>query len=151
MKRLTFGVVAVTLLIIVGTSHGQSLGLTAPESVTVPSGTLRLTGLIWRPSGSGRFPAILFSHGNARKPTNAEILGPVFARHGYVFLYLFRRGNGLSGDQSPFFGDLINRERQSNGPEAAERLAAQLLATDYLDDTIAGLSFLRSRPNVVST
>ena len=119
-----------------------------PEPVVVPSGTLRLDGLVWRPAGSGRFPAILFSHGNSRAPSNANILGPVFARRGFVFLYLYRRGSGPSADQGPFFGDLVDRERRTNGADAAERLAARLLVTDLLDDTSAGVGFLRSRPEV---
>ena len=37
----------------------------------------------------------------------AEKLGPIFVRHGYTFLYLFRRGQGLSADQGPFMQDVL--------------------------------------------
>jgi predicted dienelactone hydrolase len=72
-----------------------------PETVVVQSGALRLRGLFWRPSGRGPFPAVLFSHGSgpAAYPQKPAALGPAFVRHGYVFLYLFRQGAGLSADQ----------------------------------------------------
>lgn len=40
----------------------------------------------------------------------AYVLGPMFARHGYVFLFLFRRGVGLSSDRGTNAVDLINTE-----------------------------------------
>ena len=78
----------------------------APETVIVASGQLRLHGLLWHPRGDGPFPAVLFSHGShsAGDPLNPDspaIVGSVFARHGYVFLLLFRRGMGPSADQGP--------------------------------------------------
>lgn len=63
-----------------------------PETVVVPSGTLRLRALLWRPGGSGRFPAVLFHHGRGPTPqTEGRVegiteLGRVFASHGYVFM-----------------------------------------------------------------
>ena len=46
----------------------------------------------------------------------AEVLGPVFARHGYVFLYLFRRGVGLSADQGTNAVDAMNSEAAGTLP-----------------------------------
>ena len=81
----------------------------------------------WRPHGRGPFPAILLNHGSGRTredlerlgpyERNAEKLGPVFARHGYVFLYLFRRGVGLSTDQGANVLDLMNSESATHGQE----------------------------------
>lgn len=120
-----------------------------PQTVAVSSGALRLTALVWKPAGPGPFPAVLFNHGSGpTDPARARILGPLFARHGYVFLYLFRRGDGLSADQGTFMGDLLDRELRTRGEESRNRLQLRLLTTDHLDDVRAGLSFLKSMPGV---
>ena len=84
------------------TAEGQTSA--GPETVVVHNGSLILSALLWRPQGRGPFPAVLFNHGSGRSHEElerlgpyegqADILGPVFARHGYVFLYLFLRGSG---------------------------------------------------------
>src|SRR4029077_4945899 len=78
-----------------------------PETVVVPSGKLQLKGFLWKPNGPGPFPAVLFNHGSGGVDADhtagfpiteaAEKLAPLFLKHGYAFLYLFRRGQGLSG------------------------------------------------------
>jgi carboxymethylenebutenolidase len=135
----------------------QSSEPIASRTVVVPSSDLHLKALLWTPAGSGRFPGVLFSHGRSDDAVHtgglefaeaAERLGPVFVRHGYAFLYLFRRGEGLSGDQGSFIGDILQREEASKGEEARTHLQFVLLTTDHLDDVIAGLSFLKSQPRV---
>src|SRR6202011_5487375 len=89
------------------TAEGQAS--VEPETVVVHNGSGTLHGLLWRPTGRGPFPAILCNHGSGRTREElerlgpyegqAETLGPVFERHGYVFLFLFRQGVGLSADQ----------------------------------------------------
>ena len=145
MRAATF--VAILLLrglASVSAAGGQPPESPGPETVVVPSGSLHLTALLWRPSGSGPFPAVLFCHGSGpTEPSRARVLGPVFARHGYAFLYLFRRGDGLSSNQGRFLGDLLERERSAKGEEARKELQLRLLTTDHLDDTAAGVTFLR--------
>ena len=75
--------------------YGQSFA--GPDTVSVQSGELTLKGLVWRPVGNGRFPAIVFCHGSyggsdtVHDPLReASLLGPVFANKGYVILVLFR-------------------------------------------------------------
>src|SRR5258707_7678593 len=112
--------------------------------------------MLWRPQGSGPFPGILLNHGSGRTredlerlgpyEQNASVLGPVFARHGYVFLYLFRRGVGLSADQSRSAVDLMNDESQARGQDALNELQLQLLTTREMSDATAGLAFLRALP-----
>jgi len=121
-----------------------------------PSGTLRLKGLLWRPQGSGAFPAILFAHGSGLRVdaplarARAQAIGPIFAKHGYAFLYVFRRGYGLSNDQGDSLGDVLDREAKARGDEAQKHLQVVLLTTDHLDDEMAGVSFLRSIKGVDS-
>src|SRR5213078_669143 len=45
----------------------------------------------------------------------AEKLAPLFLKHGYAFLYLFRRGQGLSAGQGPFIQDVLHREQAARG------------------------------------
>jgi dienelactone hydrolase len=129
-----------------------------PETVVVPSGALRLHALLWRPAGRGPFPAVLLNHGSGRSreqlerlgpyERQADALGPVFARHGYVFLYLFRRGVGLSADQGANSVDLMTGELAAYGQEARNQLQLKLLETTEMDDALAGLAFLRALPEV---
>lgn len=138
---------------------GQSPPSITPQIVVVPSGNLRLKGYLWRPVGSAPSPAVLFVHGSGTDALHtsgfvitqaAERLAPSFIKHGYAFLYLFRRGQGLSADQGPFMQDVLQREKDTKGEEARKRLQFVLLTTDHLEDVTAGLSFLKSLPGVDS-
>jgi dienelactone hydrolase len=136
----------------------QQSPFAAPATVVVPKGRLRLKGYLWKPAVSGPSPAVLFVHGSGSSDgahtgdlaitEAAERLAPVFVKHGYVFLYLFRRGQGLSADQGPFIQDLLQREKTAKGEEARRRLQVVLLTTDQLDDVLAGLSFLKTQPGI---
>jgi carboxymethylenebutenolidase len=130
----------------------------APETVVVPSGQLRLKAFFWKPSGSGPFPIVLFNHGSGGADANhtagipiteaAEELAPLFLKHGYAFLYLFRRGQGLSADQGPFMQEILRREEATNGMDARKHLQFVLATTDQLDDVLAALAFLKAIPAV---
>jgi carboxymethylenebutenolidase len=129
-----------------------------PETVAVKNGLLTLHALLWRPQGRGPFPAILFNHGSGRTHQDLErlgpyelqapVLGPVFARHGYAFLYLFRRGVGLSADQGTNAIDAMNREFAAHGQEGRNAIQLRLLENEDMSDALAGLAFLRALPGV---
>ena len=123
-----------------------------PETVVVQSGTLKLHALLWHPGGHGPFPAVLFNHGSGNTPENqaaqAAAVGPVFAKHGYVLLFVYRRGSGLSADQGTSAVDLMDRELATHGQDARNKLQLELLQTDQLSDALAGLAFLRALPEV---
>src|SRR5205807_7153492 len=128
------------------------------ETVIVPSGARRLKAFLWTPPRTGPFPAVLFNHGSggadaahtAGLPITeaAEKLAPSFLEHGYAFLYLFRRGQGLSADQGSFMQDLLQHEEATKGKEARQHLQVVLATTDHLDDVIAGLLFLKAAPAI---
>jgi dienelactone hydrolase len=111
--------------------EGQTV--TGPDTVVVRSGGLQLRALLWRPKGTGPFPAVLFNHGRGLTPqTEGRVagiteLGRAFVRHGYVFMALFRRGEDLSADQGVFIGELLERERAAKGDEAATKLQVRCL------------------------
>jgi dienelactone hydrolase len=124
-----------------------------PDTVVVRSGNLTLHGLLWTPAGTGPFPAVLFNHGSYGRGdtlTGQDLwaLGPVFARHGYVFLFLCRRGIGLSADQGPPDGDLMASAQAERGQQGRNDVQLQLLEGEELDEALAGLAFLRTLPRV---
>jgi carboxymethylenebutenolidase len=155
-KLYAFVMVLSVLPLTLATARGQSSG--APETVLVQSGSATLHAMLWRPQGRGPFPGILLNHGSGRTredlerlgpyEQNAEKLGPVFARHGYVFLYLFRRGVGPSADQGANAVDLMNSKFAAHGQDARNSLQLQLLENREMDDALSGLKFLRALPYV---
>jgi len=128
-------------------------GPIAPETLRVTSDSLRLRALLWRPRGRGPFAAVLFNHGSH---TSAEqiaadapaTLGSLFARHGYVFLFLFRQGTGLSAGQGTLDGDLMAQAQASQGPDGRNRVQLELLEGAEMHEALAALVMLRSRPDV---
>lgn len=152
MQRL----LAIFLFCAAHSMSAQSGGLASPETVTVQNGGLHLGGLLWRPGGRGPFAAVVFNHGLGDRAIDSATVeriardetGPTFARHGYVFLFLFRRGEGLSRGQGNALPDSLAAEDRRQGPEAARILKERLLTTEQLDDVRAGVRFLRAQPNV---
>jgi len=132
----------------------------APEVVVIRSGDATLHAHLWRPPGQGPFPAILINHGSGRTreelqrlgpyEQQSETLGPVFARHGYICLFLFRRGVGPSTDQGENAIDAMNRVFAARGQEARNATQLELLEHRELDDATAALAFLRAVPGVDS-
>lgn len=129
-----------------------------PDAVVVPSGRLRLKAFFWKPNGSGPFPTVLFNHGSGGADADhtaglpmtgaAKKLAPLFLKHGYAFLYLFRRGQGLSADQGPFMQDILRQEEATKGKEARQHSQFILTTTDQLEDVLAALAFLKATPAV---
>ena len=157
MRRLLLFTVALAI-----SSAGVAQVAEPPQQQTVEilSGGLQLKGFLWRPAGPGPFPAVVFNHGRSDTAQQyslqlgltlehlAQVLGPVFVRHGFVFLYPFRRGEGPSADQGQFIGDLLQREEAAKGVEARRHLQVVLMTTDHLQDALAALSFLKGLPYV---
>ena len=157
MTKVHAFVVALFILTLTAvTAWGQTSG--EPETVLIHSGSATLHAMLWRPQGRGPFPGILLNHGSGRSrkdlerlgpyEQNAGKLGPVFARHGYVFLYVFRHGVGPSTDQGTNAVDLMNSEFAAHGQEARNALQLQLLENREMDDALSGLRFLRALPYV---
>ena len=136
---------------------GQQASI-AQETVVVPSGKLRLKAFLWKPAAPGPFPAVLFCHGSGGADAGhtaglpiteaGEKLAPLFLKHGYAFMYLFRRGQGLSADQGRFMQNILQHEETAKGKEARQHLQFVLASTDHLDDVMAGLSFLKAAPAI---
>jgi hypothetical protein len=67
-----------------------------PEIVVVPSGALRLKGLLWLPDNGDPFPAVLFNHGSGS--SDAMHTGPFVITEAAE-----RLGRYLSSTATPFF------------------------------------------------
>jgi dienelactone hydrolase len=130
------------------------------ELVPIPVGDATLHARLYRPAGRGPFPAILINHGSGRTAEElkqlgpyeqqAETLGPVFARHGYLCLFLFRRGVGPSAEAGANAVDLMNAEFVAHGQASRNQLQLQLLEGREQRDAAAALAYLRGRPDVDS-
>ena len=118
-----------------------------PTIVEFPSGTLTLQGELFKPDGEGPFPAVLYNHGSAPGMLNSQVsavIGPMFARRGWVFFMPYRRGQGLSEGQGPYIMDKINSAKWSPLKSASETMV-RLLETDHLNDQMAGLEWLKKQ------
>src|SRR5215813_4193326 len=85
------------------TQYLYAQNVSIPDTVSFSSGNLTLKALLWHPSGTQVFPAIIFCHGSLggtdtiHDPLEeASLLGNLFVNNGYIFLAVFRRGAGLS-------------------------------------------------------
>src|ERR1700747_2245250 len=96
--------------------------LAVAETVTFPSGEITLHGVLYKPEGTGPFPAVVYNHGSAPGMMSEQafaVLGPGFASHGWVFLGPYRRGQGLSASAGPYIGDQIAAAEKAGGVSAA--------------------------------
>ncbi|HEX2385212.1 MAG TPA: alpha/beta fold hydrolase [Candidatus Binatia bacterium] len=116
---------------------GRTALAAQPVEVAFPSGSLTLKGFIYKPEGSGPFPAILYSHGSERLPGEKPEIGNFFAPQGYALFVPHRRGHGRSPADSRI-------------DSLYDRGAAGVVALHevHLEDTLAALAYLRAQPFV---
>jgi carboxymethylenebutenolidase len=124
-----------------------------PETVDVEVDGLGLKAQLWRPAGNGPFPAVLFNHGSygagdPLPPSEPQTLGPLFARHGYVFLWLHRQGTGLSIGRGTADGDRMARAFDAEGVPGRNRVQLELLENEDMNEAAAALARLRGRADV---
>jgi len=124
------------------------LFLFAEDVVTFPSGELTLHGALYKPEGSGPFPALLYNHGSAPGMLSKEAfdaLGPVFAKKGWIFFGPYRRGQGLSASAGKYIGDEIAAATKAGGVSSGAATMVRLLEMDHLNDQLAALAWLRTQ------
>jgi carboxymethylenebutenolidase len=108
-----------------------------PEEVTFPSGKLMLHGFLYRPQGSGPFPAVLYNHGSEEKPGWKPELGEFFSNKGYVFFVPHRRGHGRSPNDS-----------YVESLRAQGVAGAIALHETHLEDQLSALAYLKQLSDV---
>src|SRR5687768_11936505 len=113
------------------------------QTVTVASGPLKLTALLFRPKTTAAVPAILFHHGGGCTASRGPaVLGPRFVKQGYAFLWVYRRGVGPSAGQGDCATQEITQTRNEKGEDASQDVQLRRLTSDELDDALAGLAAL---------
>jgi predicted GH43/DUF377 family glycosyl hydrolase/dienelactone hydrolase len=118
------------------------------EVVTFPSHEITLHGVLYKPAGPGPFPAVVYNHGSAPGMLSKQAfdaLGPVFAKHGWVFFGPYRRGQGLSASAGKYIGDEIAAATKGGGVASGAATMVRLLETDHLNDQLAALAWLRTQ------
>jgi dipeptidyl aminopeptidase/acylaminoacyl peptidase len=93
----------------------SSSAAVAAETVTFQSGNITLHGLLYKPEGTGPFPAVLYNHGSAPGMLSTEAfeaIAPAYVERGWVFFAPYRRGQGLSASAGPFIGNQIAAARK---------------------------------------
>jgi dienelactone hydrolase len=111
-----------------------------PQLVSFRSSELELKGFIWKPAGTGPFPAILWNHGSEKLPGAVDSVAPFFVVRGYAFFVPHRRGQGRS--PGPYIMDQLN----TAGSERSHMLVK--LHEVQLQDQLAALAYLKSLPFV---
>jgi carboxymethylenebutenolidase len=112
-----------------------------PEEVVFRSGGLELHGFLWKPEGTGPFPAVLWNHGSEKLPGSQPTLAKFYTEHSYVFFVPHRRGQG----RSP--GDYIQDQVQQAPPRERAQLMVELQQAE-VEDVVAALNYLKAQPFV---
>ena len=117
--------------------------------VTFTSDNLTLEGFLYKPSGNGPFPAIVWNHGNEQDPDSSpefDAVANIFVPAGYIVFAPVRRGQGQSQ------GDSIQSQMQqvlsTKGSDAAQQFFVQQMEGPQLDDQLAGLNYLKTLSDV---
>jgi carboxymethylenebutenolidase len=138
---------SIALIVAIAVGCGTARPKSVAEEVTFTSGGLTLRGALYKPTGAGPFPAVLFNHGSAPGMLNSqafEAMGPLFAARGWVFFAPYRRGQGLSASAGPYISDQIDAATKKGGTSAGSAEMVRLLEGDHLDDQLAALAWLRA-------
>jgi len=64
-----------------------------------------LHGYLYKPEGSGPFPALLWNHGSEQLPGWQPELAQFYINKGFVFFIPHRSGQGKSANAGPYIGD----------------------------------------------
>ena len=80
--------------------------------------------------------------------SDPETLELLFARHGYVFMWLHRSGTGLSAAQGVMDGDQMASALTSQGIEARNQVQLRLLENEQMNAATTALATLRARADV---
>ena len=119
---------------------GQAEG----ELVSFRSGDLTLKGFLFKPSGRGPFPAMIWNHGIEKMPGSQPELAAFYNSKGFVFFLPHRHGHGRSPGE--YIGDINNRLKASAGDDEAAWPEMVKLHTVYNRDVAAAVEWLKSQP-----
>jgi carboxymethylenebutenolidase len=104
-----------------------------------------LYGWIFKPAGTGPFPAVIFNHGSDPDPTKEKVaeLASLYAGHGYVFFTPHRTGHGLSKDA----GESIVGKDDCGANESKGDCTVRHHEEANLD-VVAAITWLKTQPYI---
>jgi dienelactone hydrolase len=121
-------------------AYNQPTATSSYTELFYPSGTLRIQAYLYKPSGEGPFPVVIYSHGKRmgqeRRSVPAQHIGMLLTGAGYAALVTERRGYCRS--DGPTWSEEVGNDK---GKYVA-RLQAET------DDVLAALDYLRTLPFV---
>jgi len=120
---------------------GISIAQSNPGEVVFPGGGRELHGFLWRPEGTGPFPAVVWNHGSEKLPGSQPALAAFYTAHSYVFFAPHRRGQGRSPGES-----IQDQVAQASPRERAWRMV--VLQQEEVADVIAAVEYVKSLPYV---
>ena len=117
-----------------------------PELISFPSGDLILKGFLYKPEGTGPFPAIIWNHGSEKLPGQQPDLARFYTSKGFVFFLPHRHGHGRSpGD---YIQDLIEQFKAKENNRMLYEKYVVKLQEEYNKDVVAAVEWLKSQPFV---
>jgi dienelactone hydrolase len=129
----------VCLCLVAAAAHSQSPADSAYTEVFYPSGSLRIHAYLYKPTGEGPFPVVIYNHGartgRLRRSEPNEYIGRLLTRAGYVVLVPERRGYG--GSDGPTLSEDV-------GNDWGRRFIARVEAET--EDVLAALDYLGMLP-----
>ena len=99
--------------------------------VAFPAGPLTLHGYLYRPSGEGPFPAVVYNHGSERWPGDKRDEAMFYVPRGFVLFVPHRRGQGASSDAGEYIGDHASDHARVVG-ELVAQTGDVLAAIEYV-------------------
>ncbi len=112
-----------------------------PQTVEFPGDGRTLRGYLYRPSGAGPFPTIVFNHGSEEDPGDKRGQALYYVPHGFALFVPHRRGHGLSGPREDYFETAI-ASSSDRDTALVEQLELQV------DDVAAAVAYAKTLPFV---
>jgi carboxymethylenebutenolidase len=113
----------------------EAQGAAGGEAVKYPSGTAQIEGFLVKPTGSGRFPAVVIIHENRGLTDHIRDVARRFAAEGFV----------------AFAPDLLSRRggtASMKTPNEATAALTRLSIIDGMNDVREGVNFISKDPSV---
>ena len=116
------------------------------QSVEYHAGGRTLPGYLYRPSGDGPHPAVLWNHGSEKEPRAQPELARFYVEHGFVFFVPIRHGHGST--DGPYIVDLQRAIAEKENDQDVVRRGVVKLHDEYNADVVAALAWLKEQPFV---
>jgi len=113
------------------------------EVVHYQVGDRRLPGYLYRPAGSGPFPAVMWNHGSEKDPRAQPELARFYTQHGFVVFVPIRHGHGNT--DGPYIVDLQKEIAEKEPDQNVARREQVKLHDVYNADVVAALAWLKEQ------